>query len=72
LLSKCNLYRYVGVDYNERTGECAFLILDPHYTVRTGEFPLVGWNFSNFTAHVRVSDWLHGHTADIVCVFAPV
>ena len=22
----------LGVDYNERTGECAFLILDPHYT----------------------------------------
>ncbi|OMP02930.1 hypothetical protein CCACVL1_02660 [Corchorus capsularis] len=25
-------YTLVGVDYNEATGDCAFLILDPHYT----------------------------------------
>ncbi|KAE8655239.1 putative Ufm1-specific protease [Hibiscus syriacus] len=25
-------YTLLGVDYNEATGECAFLILDPHYT----------------------------------------
>ena len=25
-------YTLLGVDYNERTGDCAFLILDPHYT----------------------------------------
>eukprot|EP00850_Spirogloea_muscicola_P002027 SM000007S20987 [mRNA] locus=s7:1290729:1296304:+ [translate_table: standard] len=25
-------YTLLGVDYNEMTGECAFLILDPHYT----------------------------------------
>ncbi|GBG86739.1 hypothetical protein CBR_g41805 [Chara braunii] len=25
-------YTLLGVDYNETTGECAFLILDPHYT----------------------------------------
>ncbi|GMH16749.1 hypothetical protein Nepgr_018590 [Nepenthes gracilis] len=25
-------YTLLGVDYNELTGECAFLILDPHYT----------------------------------------
>lgn len=25
-------YTLLGVDWNERTGECAFLILDPHYT----------------------------------------
>ncbi len=25
-------YTLLGVDYNERTGQCAFLILDPHYT----------------------------------------
>ena len=24
-------YTLLGVDYNERTGDCAFLILDPHY-----------------------------------------
>ena len=27
-------YTLLGVDYNERTGDCAFLILDPHFTVR--------------------------------------
>ncbi|KAL2515405.1 putative Ufm1-specific protease [Forsythia ovata] len=25
-------YTLLGVDYNEATGDCAFLILDPHYT----------------------------------------
>lgn len=25
-------YTLLGVDWNERSGECAFLILDPHYT----------------------------------------
>ena len=25
-------YTLLGVDFNERTGQCAFLILDPHYT----------------------------------------
>eukprot|EP00899_Mesostigma_viride_P025873 jgi/Mesvir1/6470/Mv19545-RA.1 len=25
-------YTLLGVDFNEKTGECAFLILDPHYT----------------------------------------
>eukprot|EP00887_Chlorella_sp_A99_P003427 scaffold7.g3427.t1 len=25
-------YTLLGVDFNERTGDCAFLILDPHYT----------------------------------------
>lgn len=25
-------YTLLGVDYNETTGDCAFLILDPHYT----------------------------------------
>lgn len=25
-------YTLLGIDYNEMTGECAFLILDPHYT----------------------------------------
>ncbi len=25
-------YTLLGIDYNESTGECAFLILDPHYT----------------------------------------
>ncbi|OAY47884.1 probable Ufm1-specific protease isoform X1 [Manihot esculenta] len=25
-------YTLLGVDYNESTGDCAFLILDPHYT----------------------------------------
>lgn len=25
-------YTLLGIDFNERTGECAFLILDPHYT----------------------------------------
>uniref|UniRef100_A0A2P2KFK2 UFSP1/2/DUB catalytic domain-containing protein n=2 Tax=Rhizophora mucronata TaxID=61149 RepID=A0A2P2KFK2_RHIMU len=25
-------YTLLGVDYNEGTGDCAFLILDPHYT----------------------------------------
>lgn len=25
-------YTLLGIDHNERTGECAFLILDPHYT----------------------------------------
>lgn len=25
-------YTLLGVSYNEQTGECAFLILDPHYT----------------------------------------
>jgi hypothetical protein len=24
-------YTLLGVDWNEKTGECAFLILDPHY-----------------------------------------
>ena len=24
-------YTLLGVDWNDRTGECAFLILDPHY-----------------------------------------
>jgi Ufm1-specific protease 2 len=25
-------YTLLGVEYNDVTGECAFLILDPHYT----------------------------------------
>jgi hypothetical protein len=25
-------YTLLGVDFNDSTGECAFLILDPHYT----------------------------------------
>lgn len=25
-------YTLLGVDWNEKTGDCAFLILDPHYT----------------------------------------
>lgn len=25
-------YTLLGIDFNEATGECAFLILDPHYT----------------------------------------
>ena len=25
-------YTLLGIDYNDQTGECAFLILDPHYT----------------------------------------
>jgi len=25
-------YTLLGIDYNEETGDCAFLILDPHYT----------------------------------------
>jgi hypothetical protein len=25
-------YTLLGVDYNDMTGDCAFLILDPHYT----------------------------------------
>jgi hypothetical protein len=25
-------YTLLGVDYNESSGDCAFLILDPHYT----------------------------------------
>lgn len=25
-------YTLLGVDYNAATGECAYLILDPHYT----------------------------------------
>lgn len=25
-------YTLLGIDYNSRTGEAAFLILDPHYT----------------------------------------
>lgn len=24
-------YTLLGIDYNEATGECAYLILDPHY-----------------------------------------
>lgn len=27
-------YTLLGIDYNELTGDCAFLILDPHYTGR--------------------------------------
>ena len=25
-------YTLLGVDYNEASGDCAFLLLDPHYT----------------------------------------
>ena len=25
-------YTLLGISHNEKTGECAFLILDPHYT----------------------------------------
>jgi len=25
-------YTLLGVDYNDASGDCAFLILDPHYT----------------------------------------
>lgn len=25
-------YTLLGIDFNERTGACAFLILDPHFT----------------------------------------
>ena len=25
-------YTLLGVDWNEATGDCSFLILDPHYT----------------------------------------
>lgn len=38
-------YTLLGIDYNARTGETAFLILDPHYTgaddlprIRLGNF----------------------------------
>lgn len=41
-------YTLLGVDYNELTGDCAFLVLDPHYTggedlksIRSGGW--VGW-----------------------------
>ena len=41
-------YTLLGIDYNSDTGECAFLILDPHYTgademgkVRSGQW--VAW-----------------------------
>ncbi|XVF08781.1 hypothetical protein REPUB_Repub07fG0032500 [Reevesia pubescens] len=38
-------YTLLGVDYNEATGDCAFLILDPHYT-RTDDLKKIvngGW-----------------------------
>ena len=25
-------YTMLGLDYNKKTGDCSFLILDPHYT----------------------------------------
>ncbi|GAQ78689.1 hypothetical protein KFL_000170350 [Klebsormidium nitens] len=41
-------YTLLGIDYNELTGECAFLILDPHYTggeslkaIQSGQW--IGW-----------------------------
>lgn len=41
-------YTLLGIDYNELTGDCAFLILDPHYTggenlksIQNGQW--IGW-----------------------------
>lgn len=43
----------LGVDYNTKTGDCRYLILDPHYTgdesltdILTGGW--CGWKGSNF------------------------
>lgn len=40
-------YTLLGVDWNEKTGECAFLILDPHYTggevLKTIQGQWCGW-----------------------------
>lgn len=47
-------YTLLGVDFNERTGDCAFLILDPHYTgpedlkkITSGAFGWFGFCLSN-------------------------
>lgn len=38
-------YTLLGVDYNEVSGDCAFLILDPHYTGTDDQKKIVngGW-----------------------------
>lgn len=38
-------YTLLGVDYNEVSGDCAFLILDPHYTGNDDHKKIVngGW-----------------------------
>jgi hypothetical protein len=45
-------YTLLGIDFNEQTGECAFLILDPHYTgadvlqaIHKGRW--VAWKFAD-------------------------
>lgn len=48
-------YTLLGVDYNSATGDCAYLILDPHYTgsddlqrIHKGQW--VAWKRSNGNA----------------------
>ena len=48
-------YTLLGIDYNSGSGECAYLILDPHYTgpddlrrVHRGQW--VAWRRSNSSA----------------------
>lgn len=46
-------YTLLGIDYNENTGDCAFLILDPHYT---GADVLTKIHQGNWVAWKQVGD----------------
>lgn len=59
----------LGVDFNDSTGECAFLLLDPHYTGDENVFTVVskgwcGWKAPNF--------WKQEHFYNILLPQPPV
>lgn len=70
-------YTLLGVHYNQDTGDCAFLILDPHYTgvddgskVRAGQW--VAWKRAGEKAAAGGDLFVSGAFYNILCPQRPV
>lgn len=70
-------YTLLGIDYNALTGDCAYLILDPHYTgsddlkkIQKGQW--VAWKRSEHNASAGGRLFRHKAFYNLLCPQRPV
>lgn len=69
-------YTLLGICHNEQTGECAFLILDPHYTgvenlakIQSGQW--VSWKVPDSKAAAGGPLFVHNAFYNLLCPQCP-
>ena len=69
-------YTLLGISHNDRTGECAFLILDPHYTgnedlarIQSGQW--VAWKLPDGKAAAGGSLFVQNAFYNLLCPQRP-